>query len=120
VPHHTAKPSPTPDKHPAAGPSPSLAGLCNVYRAGVGDNSGKALDNPAFTHLITVAGGKDKVAAYCAALLKTQPGEGQVSSHPSGASATHHPSNARATHQPPTHPAGRSTAHPKKTTHSSR
>src|SRR5262249_2253384 len=39
VPHHTAKPSPTPDKPPGAGPSPSLAGLCNAYHAGAGHNS---------------------------------------------------------------------------------
>lgn len=109
--HHTAKPSATRDGHPGADPSPSLAGLCHAYRAGAGDNPGKALDNPAFTHLITVAGGKDKVAAYCTALLKTHPGKGRASSHPTGAPTTHR------TGAPTTHPTGRQTAHPATSTH---
>ena len=108
---HTTKPSPTRDEHSGADPSPSLVGLCHAYRAGAGDNPGKALGNPAFTHLVTVAGGKDKVAAYCTALLTTHPGKGRASSHPSGAPTTHHSTGA-----PATHPAGRPTAHPTKPT----
>ncbi|MCM0677980.1 hypothetical protein NCC78_25370 [Micromonospora phytophila] len=57
---------------PSAGkgsPSPSLTGLCRAYTAGAGSNPGKALENPAFTALITEAGDKEKVAAYCDALL---------------------------------------------------
>lgn len=48
--------------------SSSLAGLCNAFTAGAGADQGKALENPAFTALITAAGGKDKVPAYCADL----------------------------------------------------
>src|SRR5262245_21338457 len=49
---------------PNGTPSPNLRGLCTAFTAGVGDNPGKALDNPAFTVLITTAGGKDNVASY--------------------------------------------------------
>jgi hypothetical protein len=98
VPRPSAKPSPTHVRHSGTGPSPSLTGLCHAYRAG--DDRGKALDNPAFTHLVTVAGGKNKVAAYCAALLKPHPGKGHASSHPGG---THHPAG-RSTAKP-SHPA---------------
>jgi hypothetical protein len=110
--HDTGKASATRDKHPNASPSPSLIGLCHAYRAGAGDNSGKALDNPAFTHLITVAGGKDKVAAYCADLLKTHAGKAP-GSHPTGKPTT------QPTTKPTTHPTTKPTTHPttKPTTH---
>lgn len=38
------------------------------------DVQGKALQNPAFSYLIKVAGGPDKVTAFCAQLAKTHPG----------------------------------------------
>jgi hypothetical protein len=49
-------------------PNPSMLGLCNAYAAHKSDNPGKALDSPAFTALITAAGGKDKVDSYCYAV----------------------------------------------------
>lgn len=107
-PHHTGKASTTRDGHHSAAPSPSLVGLCHAYQAGAGDNPGKALGNPAFTHLITVAGGEDKVAAYCTDLIKTHPGKARVS-HPAGAPT--HPAATR-----PAHPTGAPT-HPTKSTH---
>jgi len=54
---------------PSGSPSPSLVGLCHAYTAGAGSEHGKALESPAFTVLITTAGGKDKVDAYCAKAL---------------------------------------------------
>lgn len=63
-------------------PSPSLTGLCKAYQAGVGDNPGKALENPAFTVLITAAGGKDNVADFCVSLVG--PAKTHSSDHPSG------------------------------------
>jgi len=82
-------------------PSPNLRGLCTAFNAGVGDNPGKALDNPAFTVLITAAGGRDKAAAYCSALLATP-----VAAAPSQASGREHPKpDTRTTH--PTGPATR-------------
>jgi hypothetical protein len=50
-------------------PSPSLVGLCHAVDAGNKDDHGKALENPAFTALVTAAGGKAKVDAFCATLL---------------------------------------------------
>lgn len=50
-------------------PSPSLVGLCHAVSAGNKDEHGKALENPAFTALITAAGGKAKVDAFCVKLL---------------------------------------------------
>lgn len=50
----------------AAGtPSPSMTGLCKAYTAEVSTNPGKALESPAFTALITAAGGADKVDGFC-------------------------------------------------------
>jgi hypothetical protein len=88
--------------HAAQGsPSPSLVGLCTAYQAGVSNNPGRALDNPAFTALITAAGGKDHVLAYCMAILTT--------AHPS-ATANHSAS-------PPSHPTEPPSAHPSAPTH---
>jgi len=50
-------------------PSPSLVGLCRAINAGNKDEHGKALENPAFSALVTAAGGKDKVDRFCAAVL---------------------------------------------------
>jgi hypothetical protein len=80
--------------HAAQGsPSPSLVGLCTAYQAGVANNPGRALDNPAFTALITAAGGKDNVIAYCTAILASHPTEPpnthpDASTHPTGPPAT--------------------------------
>jgi hypothetical protein len=62
-----AEPSSTPEPHP------NLVGLCHAYPH-VSTNPGKALDNPAFTALITAAGGKDKVTAFCTKALAAAPG----------------------------------------------
>jgi hypothetical protein len=94
---------------PNGSPSPNLRGLCTAFNAGVGDNPGKALDDPAFTVLITTAGGKDKVADFCTGLLATR--AGTVSAHPGashGAPSTH-PGEALSSHpsgpqQTPSHP----------------
>ncbi|SCL39049.1 hypothetical protein GA0070624_6431 [Micromonospora rhizosphaerae] len=100
--HATGKPSDAGDKGngPAGAkgtPSPNLVGLCRAYRAGVADSQGKALENPAFTVLITTAGGKDKVAAYCDKLLANEKGK---PSKEAGATAT------------PSHPAGKPATRP--------
>ena len=79
---------------PRGTPAPSLTGLCIAYQAGVAENPGKALDNPAFAPLITAAKGKEKVSAYCATKL------GNAASHANGAPSTH-PNN-----RPPARPSG--------------
>jgi hypothetical protein len=96
---------------PSGTPSPNLTGLCTAFNAGAGDNPGKALENPAFTVLITTAGGKDKVADYCTGVLAsasaahpTEASHGSAGTHPS--SAPTHPSGAPTT---PSHPLPSST-----------
>ena len=53
-----------------AAPSPSLSlpGLCHAWAAGATDNRGHAATNPAFSALVTAAGGPDAVTAFCAQL----------------------------------------------------
>lgn len=80
-PSHTPPSTPIPSTPVPTGtlgaePSPSLVGLCHAYTAGAGSEHGKALENPAFTVLITTAGGREKVDGYCAGLLGDHPGEG--------------------------------------------
>jgi hypothetical protein len=108
-------PAPSHGNGPDATPSPSLIGLCTAYLAGAGSDHGKALESPAFTALITAAGGKDQVDAYCADRGVTAPGSthstsepsehptGQLSSHPG---PTEHPTGE------PSHPTGEPTTHP--------
>jgi hypothetical protein len=99
--------------HPASSPSPSLPGLCQAYTAHAGRNTGKALDSPAFTALITAAGGKDSVTGFCASLLATHPGKAS-SSHPAGKPSSH-PAQANTAHptgKPSVLPPGKPTPHP--------
>lgn len=122
-------PSPSQSQSSSSSPSPSLRGLCQAYTAHGGSSPGKALDTPAFSALITAAGGKDKVAAFCASLLATKPGNGPTS-HPGGkpsslptsANTTHstgkpttvpsdHPTG-KPTTVPTDHPTGKPTSHP--------
>lgn len=66
-PSSAANPGAANPRDGAAGttPSPSMVGLCNAYAAEAGSNPGEALQNPAFTVLITAAGGADKVGSFC-------------------------------------------------------
>jgi hypothetical protein len=73
-------------------PSPSLIGLCRAIDAGNKDDHGKALENPAFTALITAAGGKDKVDVFCATLSASAAPKDHPSDHRTGKpSAAAHP-----------------------------
>ena len=73
----------------AATPSPSLLGLCHAYVAGAGSEHGKVLENPAFGALITTAGGKDKVDAFCADLLASAGPGGESTNHPTDGPTGH-------------------------------
>ncbi|OJF12997.1 hypothetical protein [Couchioplanes caeruleus] len=104
APHAAA--SARPDASATAGrgegsPSPSLTGLCQAYTARPAGERGKALDSPAFTVLVTTAGGRDKVDTYCAALSSAHP---DASSRPSGGpdGNASHPTGAPAGHGRPT------------------
>jgi hypothetical protein len=54
-------------------PSPSLVGLCHAFQAGATDHHGDVIDTPAFRALVTAAGGKDGVAAFCVTLIGPAP-----------------------------------------------
>ena len=118
-----SSPAGSQDGQAAATPSPSMVGLCRAYSAGVADSHGKALDNPAFSVLITNAGGADGVADYCATVLANKPGNAP-STHPTGQSGEHgepstHPTGPSSTHptaQPTEHPTGQSGEHGQPTT----
>jgi hypothetical protein len=105
--HATARPSAaaagaeagTDGEHGNAAPSPSLVGLCRAYAAGVRDNPGKALDNPAFGALITAADGKDNVSDYCTNLLKDK-----AATDASAKAADSQPSTRPSTRATPSHP----------------
>jgi hypothetical protein len=73
-------PKPTPstkgnENDPKGTPSPSMVGLCKAYQAKAGAEQGKSLESPAFTALVTAAGSKDKVAAYCTVALAVKASE---------------------------------------------
>jgi hypothetical protein len=106
--------SPTGTAAAKATPNPSLHGLCTAYQAGVANSHGKALDNPAFTVLITAAGGKDNVTTYCATVVKaTSPAPSTTPSQPTGAPTTttaSHPTAKPST--VPSHPTGEPSAAP--------
>jgi hypothetical protein len=108
---HDATPSPG-----SPPPSPSLTGLCNAYTAGAGSEHGKALDSPAFRALVTAAGGKDEVDAYCANLHAGQQGEAGVTTTPPADTDVDHGGKGRGTNGPPSghpsHPTGSPTTHP--------
>ncbi len=104
APATTPRPGVGPDssKHPGDGPdpSPSLVGLCRAYTAGAKTEHGTALENPAFQALITAAGGKDGVDAFCAKVLAPEPSSapnahasatppGQATDHPKGKPTDH-------------------------------
>jgi hypothetical protein len=94
-------------KSATGNPSPSLVGLCHAYSAGNKTERGKALDNPAFTALITTAGGRDKVDAFCQTLLASAK-PSTAASHPAGSPDNDsHPTGA-----PTGHPTGRPSAKP--------
>jgi hypothetical protein len=144
---HTADPShpahPTHPAHPSGGPvdgssaasgpnEHAFGGLCRAYTSGNKAEHGKALESPAFTALVTAAGGLDNVAAFCGTV--TSGPSGSHPAHPTqGASPTHpvhpthptHPSHPTQGSQPPhpTHPShptqGSTSTHPTHPTHPS-
>ncbi len=100
----------------SASPSPSLDGLCKAFQAKATSNPGKALANPAFSVLVSAAGGTDKVTDFCVTRVGPAATHGVPPTHPAGAPSTHagdHPTGAPATHPTgarpsglPTHPQG--------------
>lgn len=116
--HDTNGRSGTPAAGHEATPSPSLLGLCHAYTAGAGSDHGKALDSPAFTALITAAGGRTKVDGYCATLLNLEAaahgaGSTTQNTEPGRSAAGHQASTDHPTGPHPTGPpSGHATGHP--------
>ena len=98
---------------PSGTPSASLRDLCVAIDTAHGAARARALDDPAFTVLITAAGGKGKVAAYCAPVLAASPGSS--SAHPGDPSSDQSASTPTAgTSEPPStpSPSGPPSTHP--------
>jgi hypothetical protein len=120
--HATGRPTATPSPRsggPSAMPSASLLGLCHAYTAGAGTDNGKALTDPAFTDLITAAGGASKVTTFCATILASA--AANAASHPGAPADTTHPtdrptstpaSSQHPTVAPTEHPTGPPPSHP--------
>jgi hypothetical protein len=86
-------------------PSAALSGLCDAYEADADHR--RSLADPAFTALVTAAGGVDKVDDYCKALLAAPSYGADDPRAASSATGTQHPT------APPTEPPnGPSTRHP--------
>jgi hypothetical protein len=117
---------PSMSTQPSATPPANVRNLCIAIDTVRADRA-NALDDPAYTVLITTAGGKDKVAAYCAAVLGAEPGSSSAhprepssdqppSTPPSSPADTPTPTSPPSTASPPsptrTHPTGPPTTHP--------
>jgi hypothetical protein len=93
----TGKPTAAPTVRPTDGPGPSLAGLCNAWRAGGGHEG----ESHAFSVLISRAGGTSAIDAFCATVLggpapavTRQPGRGDDDER------SHQPTTATPTARP--------------------
>ena len=92
---------------PSSSPSPSLRGLCTAWLAHP-QNDSKLATNPAYSVLVTAAGGMDSVNGYCTTLLASV-----APSHPSHPA---HPTQAHNTksanpHKPTAKPGHPTQAH---------
>jgi hypothetical protein len=111
--HATGRPTTTPSHpggRPSVMPSASLLGLCHAYTAGAGADHGKALTDPAFTDLVTAAGGTAKVTTFCATILASA--SANAASHPAGPADTTHPTGPPTSTPGNSHPTGAPTEHP--------
>ncbi|MCZ7474262.1 hypothetical protein [Micromonospora sp. WMMC273] len=97
----TAPPAPeTRPARPTGSPGPGTPqpsappGLCVAYRALAEPDRGRALATPAFSDLVTAAGGHDRVPDYCAGLLGDDDPPGRADGGPGGGRTAHpvHPS----------------------------
>lgn len=124
--HSRTHTSPAPDRQETLGPKPSggpttlpsasdpsYEGLCRAFQKAATTNPGKAADNPAFSALAAAAGGKAKIAPYCASLIGAPgsrptsgptpgPTTGTTDPAPGGTSPTHPVHPAHPAH--PSHP----------------
>jgi len=109
-PAHSVPAAPRGNRSPGAVGSPTaqadeaaLVALCRAYGAGNKAERGKALDNPAFSVLVSTAGGRDRVDAYCAELLSP------ALEHPTPAAK---PDKDQRPSERPAHPTGKPSTRP--------
>jgi hypothetical protein len=88
-PKTTLSPKVKKDKEAKGRPSPSMVGLCRAYAAKPAGQRGKSLRSPAFTALITSAGGRQNVTGYCALVLAVKASD--APGHPNGKPKPGHP-----------------------------
>jgi hypothetical protein len=95
----------------SADPNPSEYGLCQAFVAEATDNPGKALENPAFSALVSAAGGADNLSEYCDSVIAAGPGATRPSHPGANPTATGRPeglptppTGAPATLPTPSHP----------------
>ena len=89
---------------PESTPTPSFKGLCRAYQAADHSAHGKSLDSAAFTALATEAGGAQKIATYCVALIGEPKETGKPTSVPTPGRPTDKPTPGRPTDQPTSKP----------------
>jgi hypothetical protein len=110
----SASPSAEPSSsQPAANPSPSLRGLCQAWLSRPHEH-GKADTSPAFSYLVSTAGGTDSVDSYCTSLLASpsaspteSDGTDDQSGKPSTVPSHSHPSGKPSTVPSASHPSGK-------------
>jgi hypothetical protein len=112
--------APSDDASDSTGPDAhGFVGLCHAYLSGNKTTHGKALESPAFTALVTAAGGVDGVTTYCGTVTAAQPGT-DPADHPSHPAHPTHPAKPTQAASP-THPAkptqAASPTHPAHPTH---
>jgi len=102
------EPSGSDSSSPSSSPSPSLRGLCTAWLAHP-KNDAKLSTNPAYSVLVTAAGGMDSVNGYCTTLLASA--HPSHPAHPTQAQNTKshgapssHPVRPPHTHSAPAHP----------------
>jgi hypothetical protein len=67
---------------PTAPPDPAVMGLCRALRAHDYQDPAKWLDSTGFERLRVAAGGEDKIADFCTALLSSEPARGADAHEP--------------------------------------
>lgn len=83
--------------------SPAVLGLCRAWQARQKNPKDKPMTGEAFRDLAAVAGGEERIAAFCAPLLADDPGLTAPTAEPGAAQPTpSHPGNGHAKPTPKT------------------
>jgi hypothetical protein len=91
-----------------------LMGLCHAYPAAIAAGHANALDKPSYRPLVTAAGGRDRVSAFCATLTGStpdpsptpKPGDAAPTPAPDAAATTLDPGSGHGNGTPVSRPIG--------------